>query len=104
MIALLLSLLWPGLGQVYNGQVRKGALLMGLYVMSLLLISASLVGYATTALLLAYGVVNAYRVAGYYEHWIGGAQRLCPHCGKSIQAVQDSCRFCGWGWRGVRKE
>ena len=100
-LALLLSLLWPGLGQVYNGQIRKGILLMLLYVMSLLLISASPIGFFTTALLLVYGVVNARSVAEYYKHWIGGPQQRCPKCGASVQAATDSCRFCGTGWRGV---
>ena len=98
-LALLLSLLWPGVGQVYNGQVRKGILLMLLYVMSLLLISASPMGFVTTALLLVYGIVNAYRVAEHYKRWIGGPQRRCPHCGESIQEAANSCRLCGWGWR-----
>jgi TM2 domain-containing membrane protein YozV len=70
---MLLSLLWPGLGQVYNGQVRKGTLLALLYAMSILLIIfASPLGFVMTAVLLVYGIVNAYRVAERYEHWIGG--------------------------------
>ena len=100
-LALLLSLLWPGLGQVYNGQVRKGILLMLLYAMSLLLASASAIGFAAIALLLVYGIVNAYRVAEHYERWIGGPQKACSHCGESIQAAADSCRFCGLVWHGT---
>lgn len=99
-LALLLSLLWPGVGQVYNGQVRKGILLLLLYAMSLLLIFESPMGLVTTALLLVYGIVDAYRVAAHYERWISGPQKPCPHCGKSIQAAAVSCRLCGRWWRG----
>jgi TM2 domain-containing membrane protein YozV len=59
-LALLLSLLWPGLGQAYNGQVRKGAILALLYATSLLLIVfASPLGFVMTAALLLYGSANA---------------------------------------------
>jgi TM2 domain-containing membrane protein YozV len=97
-LALLLSLLWPGLGQVYNRQVRKGALLALLYATSLLLIIyAPPLGFIMAALLLVYGGANAYHVAGYYERWISGPQKRCSHCGGSIQAEADSCRLCGRG-------
>ncbi len=99
-LALLLSLIWPGAGQIYNGQVLRGVLLMLLYALSLVLASASPAGFVTTALLLVYGGVNAYHVAGFYERWIGGPQRQCPHCGESVQAAADSCRLCGRVWRG----
>ncbi|WP_207532977.1 signal peptidase I [Desertivirga arenae] len=38
-IAFLLSLITPGLGQVYNGQIKKGALFLGLLFIPLLLAS-----------------------------------------------------------------
>src|SRR5512140_1870372 len=90
-LALLLSLIWPGAGQVYNGQVRKGVVLIVLYAMSLLLASTSAMGFVPMAILLVYGAVNAYHVAQYYERWVGGPQKRCPHCGESIQAAADSC-------------
>jgi TM2 domain-containing membrane protein YozV len=100
-LALLFSLLWPGVGQVYNGQVRKGIILMVLYVMSLFLTYVSPIGFVAGGLLLVYGTVNAYHVAEYYERWIGGPQKRCPHCGKAIQEAADGCRFCGGGWRSA---
>jgi TM2 domain-containing membrane protein YozV len=104
-LALLLSLLWPGLGQFYNGQVRKGAILAVLYATSLLLIIfASPLGFIMAALLLVYGGADAYRVAGYYERWISGPQKRCSHCGGSIQEDADSCRFCGRGGRSAAQE
>jgi len=87
---------------VYNGQVLKGIILALLYAASLLLIiSGSPMGYFAAAVLLIYGASNAYRVADRYEHWIGGPQMRCLHCGESIQATAVSCRFCGWTSRRV---
>lgn len=95
--ALLLSLLWPGLGQIYNGQARKGIPMMALYGVALLLIiSQSPLGFVMAALLLVFGSVTAHSVATRYERWIGGPQKLCPHCGESVQTMAQSCRFCGW--------
>lgn len=45
-VAMLLSILMPGFGQIYNGQVVKGCVIMGVFLLLLLLISLSSAGSA----------------------------------------------------------
>lgn len=60
--AAVLSFLWCGLGQIYNGQIGKGVLMMVVYVISFLLIFV-LIGIITTPILWIWGMVDAYKTA-----------------------------------------
>jgi len=61
-LAAVLSFLWCGLGQIYNGEIAKGVLFMILYVISFLLIFV-VIGVFTTLALWIWGMVDAYRTA-----------------------------------------
>lgn len=57
-LAAVLSFFWPGLGQIYNGQILGGLVLMVVYVLSVLSI-AIMVGIVTTPILWLYGIFQA---------------------------------------------
>jgi TM2 domain-containing membrane protein YozV len=57
-----LSALWVGLGQIYNGEIGKGLGLMVAYIISALLILV-LIGIITTPILWIYGIYDAYDTA-----------------------------------------
>jgi len=61
-LAAVLSFLWVGLGQVYNGEVAKGILLMIVYVFSVLLMFV-IIGFITTPILWIWGIYDAYSAA-----------------------------------------
>lgn len=61
-LAAVLSFLWCGLGQIYNGQILKGVLLVVCYFVSWALMFV-LIGFVTTPILWIVGMVDAYRTA-----------------------------------------
>ena len=61
-IAAVLSALFVGFGQIYNGQIAKGLLFMVAYFVSILLIFV-LIGFITTPLLWIFGIYDAYNTA-----------------------------------------
>ena len=62
LIAGILSLLIPGLGQIYNGEIGKGIGLIIAHFISLLLMFV-IIGFITTPILWIYGMVDAYQTA-----------------------------------------
>ncbi|MGB9762416.1 MAG: zinc-ribbon domain-containing protein [Minisyncoccia bacterium] len=61
-LAALLSALWVGVGQIYNGQIGKGVIFMILSGISILLISV-IIGWLTTPILWLIGIIDAYNSA-----------------------------------------
>lgn len=61
-IAAVLSALWSGLGQIYNGQIVKGLALMALQVFNALLVFV-LVGFITGPIVWIWAIYDAYTVA-----------------------------------------
>lgn len=61
-LAAVLSFLWCGLGQIYNGQIGKGLIFAVAYVISFLMIFIA-IGLITTPVLWIWGMVDAYKTA-----------------------------------------
>ncbi|UCF07030.1 MAG: hypothetical protein JSV33_03160 [bacterium] len=61
-MATILSFLFMGLGQFYNGQVGKGVLFIILYVVSIALMTI-VVGFITTPILWIWGMIDAHKSA-----------------------------------------
>lgn len=61
-IAAVLSFFWPGLGQIYNGQIGKGILLILLQIVNLVLMFV-LIGFITGLLVWVYSMYDAYNTA-----------------------------------------
>ncbi|WP_100371799.1 hypothetical protein [Bacillus sp. FJAT-45037] len=61
-LAAVLSALWCGLGQIYNGQIGKGILFMIIQFINVLLFII-LIGFITYPLMWVWGMIDAYRQA-----------------------------------------
>lgn len=61
-LAAVLSFLFPGLGQIYNGQIGKGVLFMVAQAINLLLMAVA-IGLALYPLAWVWGMVDAYKSA-----------------------------------------
>lgn len=61
-LAAVLSFLFTGLGQIYNGQIGKGLLYIGLMVLNVLLMFV-IIGLFTTPLFWGWGIYDAYKTA-----------------------------------------
>jgi TM2 domain-containing membrane protein YozV len=61
-VALLLSLLIPGVGQFYNGDTKRGLLIFGIWFVSWFLLGAG-IGFVGLAGAWIWGMINAYQVA-----------------------------------------
>lgn len=61
-VAAVLSALWVGLGQIYNGQIGKGLLFMVLQILNCLLLFI-VIGFITVPAFWIYGIYDAYQTA-----------------------------------------
>jgi TM2 domain-containing membrane protein YozV len=61
-LAAVLSFLWTGLGQVYNGQIMKGVLLAVFQAINVALMGA-VIGCFTWPIVWIFGMYDAYRTA-----------------------------------------
>ncbi|MCK0472483.1 hypothetical protein [Halalkalibacter sp. APA_J-10(15)] len=61
-LAAVLSALWCGLGQIYNGQIGKGIIFIIIQAINGLLMFV-LIGFITAPLMWIWGMIDAYRVA-----------------------------------------
>lgn len=61
-LAAVLSALWVGIGQIYNGQIAKGLLLIVGYIISIILIFV-FIGMITTPIIWIFGIYDAYNTA-----------------------------------------
>lgn len=61
-VAAVLSAIWTGLGQIYNGQIGKGILFMIIQGINAALCFV-VIGFITLPLFWAYGLYDAYKTA-----------------------------------------
>lgn len=61
-VAALLSAVWTGAGQIYNGDIGRGIALMALMFVSTVSIVVA-IGFVTTPLIWGYAIYDAYRTA-----------------------------------------
>jgi TM2 domain-containing membrane protein YozV len=61
-VALILSLVIPGVGQFYNGDNKKGAIILGGYFVSWIL-AAAVIGFVGVVGFWIWGMIDAYNVA-----------------------------------------
>ncbi len=62
-LALILSLIFPGLGQIYNGQTDKGVLFLLAGAASCAMILLFLIGLAAGSAVWVWSMVDAYKTA-----------------------------------------
>jgi TM2 domain-containing membrane protein YozV len=62
-LALILSLIFPGLGQIYNGQTDKGILFLIAGTLSCVMILLFALGLVTGSAVWVWGMVDAYKTA-----------------------------------------
>ncbi|ADU29038.1 hypothetical protein [Evansella cellulosilytica] len=70
-IAAVLSALWTGLGQIYNGQIAKGVLLMFIQFINVLLMFV-IIGFFTYFAVWIFGMIDAYKTAEFINRGGGG--------------------------------
>ena len=61
-LAAVLSALWCGLGQIYNGQIAKGIAFMIIQIINAMLMFI-IIGFITYPIMWIWGMIDAYRQA-----------------------------------------
>ena len=98
-LAAVLSFFWPGLGQIYNGEIGKGLLIMFVQIINALLMLV-LIGFITAPIVLIWSIYDAYKTAERINAQAAQqAQqntKVCPQCAERVNAEAKVCRFCGY--------
>ncbi|MFB5662276.1 hypothetical protein [Alteribacillus sp. HJP-4] len=68
-VAAVLSAIWSGLGQIYNGQILKGIILMIIQGINAFLFVV-LIGFIFYPIVWIYGMIDAYKQAERYNQRI----------------------------------
>jgi TM2 domain-containing membrane protein YozV len=94
--AAVLSVLWPGIGQIYNGKLPKGIAFILVHILLIAIWLSGELSYVGLLMPLAFwvfGVVDAYRTA------LSGAEhrptKKCPRCAETVLEEATVCRYCG---------
>lgn len=95
-LAAILSFLWPGLGQIYNGQVGKGFGFMAIQFLINVPLSFIVIGIFTGLGFTVYMVYDAYKTAERLNaENPPSALRVCLGCGRMIPESNAYCPHCG---------
>ncbi|MDQ0159938.1 hypothetical protein [Alkalibacillus salilacus] len=74
-LAAVLSFLFSGLGQVYNGEIGKGVIFMVAYAISALLMIV-IIGFITTPIIWIWGMIDAHKSAERINRRYESEQRI----------------------------
>jgi TM2 domain-containing membrane protein YozV/rubredoxin len=102
-LAAILSALWAGLGQIYNGEVGKGILIMVVQVVNLLRMGV-IIGFITGPIVFIWAIYDAYKTAerinaeaaAQAQQQMVLTTKVCPRCAERVPAEAKVCRFCGY--------
>ena len=101
-LAAVLSLFIPGLGQIYNGDVKRGLLIILAQIISSLL-TLIVIGFFTGLVLLIWAIFDAYggakarneaAAAGFAAGFPPPSAKQCPRCGRWIAQGASVCPGC----------
>ena len=102
-LAAVLSFLWGGLGQIYNGEIGKGLLIMFVQFINALLMLV-LIGFFTWPIVWIWGIYDAYKTAERInaeaamqaQQRMGMNTKVCPQCAERVPIEAKVCRYCGY--------
>jgi len=96
-LAAVLSLVFSGVGQIYNGQFLKGIVFIAMQLINLAL-TAILIGWVPLAIVWVWAIWDAHRVARRIQSRGHGARRrVWPWVVATVSAA-SAALYVGWGW------
>lgn len=98
-LAAILSFLFSGIGQIYNGEVVKGIIIIAVQIVNALLMTI-IIGFITWPIVWIWSIYDAYKVAekinGEAAQQSVANTKPCPQCAERIQIDAKACWRCGY--------
>jgi TM2 domain-containing membrane protein YozV len=98
-LAAVLSFLFSGAGQIYNGQIGKGIIIVVVQLINIGLMFI-IVGFVTYPILWIWSIYDAHKVAKRINE--GAAKeslsttKVCPRCAERVSSGAQVCHFCNY--------
>lgn len=95
-LAAVLSFLFAGLGQIYNGEIGKGILIFIVQIINGLLMMIG-IGFITAPIVGIWSIYDAYKTAQKInEQATNQNMKTCPQCGSQVAKMARLCPYCGF--------